>query len=210
MRAERRWIHPCRLNTTGTMVSSAMGDSCTHRDTFKSYRWNRIPGKRDRPPGKPPGRQGKRGNAKGKKRIRVDQENGSQPDKSGLAGRCRPVRTGVAANDKRKNRKSHRSQRNGLTKTLASILFSRIPRRLDRWICLLPHSGHCMTANLRMQKRASQAANQFSPAQGGPSVSFWTPRPAANPALWAPLHGSERPSPFSVPLTSVPLNETSR
>jgi hypothetical protein len=41
-----------------------------------------------------------------------------------------PDELGFAVNDQRKNRKSHRSQRNGLTKIMARIL-SIIPLRLD-------------------------------------------------------------------------------
>lgn len=47
---------------------------------------------------------------------------------------------GFAVNDQRKNRRSHLSQRNGLTKIRARTL-SRIPLRLDRWRRSLVHCG---------------------------------------------------------------------
>jgi hypothetical protein len=47
---------------------------------------------------------------------------------------------GFAVNDQRKNRKAHRSQRNGLRNVIARIL-SMIPMRLDRWMRSLVHCG---------------------------------------------------------------------
>jgi hypothetical protein len=44
--------------------------------------------------------------------------------------RCPPGELGFAVNDQRKNRKSHRSQRNGLTNSIDRIR-SMIPERLD-------------------------------------------------------------------------------
>jgi hypothetical protein len=48
---------------------------------------------------------------------------------------------GFAENEKRKNRKSHRSQRNGRTKIKARSILSAIPLRLDWWMRTLLHSG---------------------------------------------------------------------
>jgi hypothetical protein len=78
------------------------------------------------------------------------------------------------ANEKRKNRTSHFSQRNGLRKIPARIPFSRKPIRLDRWICLLPHSGHCMMAILRMQQGHPKLPSNLLRPGGATSVPFWT------------------------------------
>jgi hypothetical protein len=56
-----------------------------------------------------------------------------------------------AENDRRKNRKSHFSQRNGLTRIMAKISCSTIPLRLERWIRLLWHSGQLIIAFLLMR-----------------------------------------------------------
>ncbi|PYV66194.1 MAG: hypothetical protein DMG97_30110 [Acidobacteria bacterium] len=53
---------------------------------------------------------------------------------------ARRAELGFAVNDQRKNRKSHRSQRNGLTNSIARIL-SMIPLRFDRWMRSLVHCG---------------------------------------------------------------------
>jgi hypothetical protein len=45
--------------------------------------------------------------------------------------RCNTL--GFALSDQAKNRSSHRSHRNGLTKIMASTNFSRIPLRRDWW-----------------------------------------------------------------------------
>lgn len=48
---------------------------------------------------------------------------------------------GVVESDQRKNRESHRSQRNGRMKKAARILRSKIPFLRDRWIRTLPQRG---------------------------------------------------------------------
>ena len=50
--------------------------------------------------------------------------------------------------DQWKNRKSHISQRNGRTKTIARIARSTMPLRLDRRICSLLQIGQFTIANL--------------------------------------------------------------
>jgi len=57
---------------------------------------------------------------------------------------------GFAANDRRKNRVSHLSQRNGLTKIMARIALSKIPVRFERWIRLLRQWGQIIIRTLRM------------------------------------------------------------
>ena len=85
-----------------------------------------------------------------------------------------------AVSEIRKNRQSHRSQRSGLTKTMASIL-SRIPLRLDWWIRSLWQRGQCfmccswhgqsgidgqsLNSSLQSETRqAHETSNQKSPA----------------------------------------------
>ena len=55
---------------------------------------------------------------------------------------------GLAVKDQRKNRKSHSSQRNGLTKIMARNPRSIIPLRFDWWICSLWHCGQVIIAIL--------------------------------------------------------------
>jgi hypothetical protein len=57
---------------------------------------------------------------------------------------------GCVLKDQRKNRQSHLSQRNGLTKIIARIPFSRNPFRLDWWIRALVHDGQLIIPNLLM------------------------------------------------------------
>ena len=89
------------------------------------------------------------------------------------------------ANDKRKNRMSHRWQRNGLRKRLARIPFSRSPLRLDKWIRLLPHSGHRMMVILRLQNWHTKLP-QYPLLQVRYSLSRFV-HPGRG--RWDPVHG---------------------
>jgi hypothetical protein len=55
---------------------------------------------------------------------------------------------GFVLKDQRKNRSSHFSQRNGRTKIIARIPFSRNPLRLDWWIRSLRHNGQLIITHL--------------------------------------------------------------
>src|SRR5271165_3396729 len=54
--------------------------------------------------------------------------------------------------DQRKNRWSHPSHRNGLTKSMGRILRSMIPLRLDRRMCSLWHHGQFIITILLMRE----------------------------------------------------------
>jgi hypothetical protein len=66
-----------------------------------------------------------------------------------------------AVSETRKNRKSHLSQRSGLTKTIASIL-STIPLRLDWWIRSLWQSGQCFMSLLPVAGKAALTGRVYA------------------------------------------------
>jgi len=69
---------------------------CTHRDTFKSYNWIRVPSTRGRMCVNSRCMRRKRREAKRRYKVRADQVGSFQPDKSDLIGGCRPAVAGMA------------------------------------------------------------------------------------------------------------------
>ena len=76
---------------------------------------------------------------------------------------------GFAVNDQRKNRKSHRSQRNGRIRIAARMLHSKIPFLRERWIRTLLQCGQLNIFDAPYDWVADQMHDHF-PLGGRPPV----------------------------------------
>ena len=71
-----------------------------------------------------------------------------------------------AVSEKRKNRESHLSQRNGRKQITARIIVSIIPLRLDGWIRTLVHLGQFIIAILLTPFRRTDVIIGLNECQG--------------------------------------------